>query len=414
MALFRRLSLIAAASAALVGLAASPAQAGEFEASVYPVIVSGEAVEGSHVLAAGELKVTCASVELDGELPGQTETLMVSPTYSGCTSFGVSATVQANGCQYELVPGEEVEEDRFSGTVDIVCPEGQTATVVALAGKCKAEIGSQSGIASFAYQSDFEPEPADVTVEAEAKEISYTVTKDEFPCPFSGTGEKSDGALTGDALLTATFEAEAAEIAVVQGQTTRLCEEAPTGRSCPNGKDYAAGLEIFGTVSAMKPAEIGLYDAKYKLVTTVACEQSTFGAKTTQKVGAPLPVETVGATFADCKAYAGALTCETVSMENYPANGSIMASTRLRSPGIGYVRAPMAFKVLCGEDLTCEYSAPVVVMEIAGGKPPTLTALSSQMSKIKTDGESAACPVLARWSGSYTTSVYPSALWVTF
>jgi len=181
-----------ATTIAAIMVAASSASAFTFklEAPEYPVEVTGSKVEAPVLTGENGFSVKCNAATLTGELTAAATELEVTPSYGECTAAGTAATVSFEGCKYKL--------DVNGRDMDIVCPAGKAIKVSAVT--CEATIGAQSNRAMVEYP-NAEEEPSSVTAKTSVKELKYTKTKDGFLCPFAGTGEKTDGGLSGRSLL---------------------------------------------------------------------------------------------------------------------------------------------------------------------------------------------------------------------
>ncbi len=171
---------------AVLAMAAPAAASKAFMAGEYTAEVSGQQ-SGEHVFTAeAGITVKCKAATLKGELTEARTEVELAPTYGECTSFGIAATVVTEGCKYRL--------DANANDVDLVCQSGKKITVAAAT--CELQIGSQNGLKSIEY-ADSATLPSTITATASVTKIKYTKTKDGIFCPFNGTGEKEDGALTG-------------------------------------------------------------------------------------------------------------------------------------------------------------------------------------------------------------------------
>jgi hypothetical protein len=171
---------------AVLAMAAPAAASKAFMAGGYTAEVSGQQ-SGEHVFTAeAGITVKCKAATLKGELTEARTEVELAPTYGECTSFGIAATVVTEGCKYRL--------DANANDVDLVCQSGKKITITAAT--CELQIGSQNGLKSIEYANSATL-PSTITAVASVTKIKYTKTKDGIFCPFNGTGEKEDGALTG-------------------------------------------------------------------------------------------------------------------------------------------------------------------------------------------------------------------------
>jgi hypothetical protein len=195
------LGLATVAVLAMGALLASAAQAGTLETETGgSVLLHGEQVENSHVFTLtdnGNLTTTCtgATFSAVGETANGSSTIESHPEYSGCTAFGLSATITTTGCNYLFHIGEETGAGEFGGTVDIKCGTG---AIVITAGTCEVKVGTQSGLNSgTATDSGGAGNLMDILLHSNTTNIHYTVTKDGFLCPLSGTGNFTQSDYTG-------------------------------------------------------------------------------------------------------------------------------------------------------------------------------------------------------------------------
>jgi len=180
------------ATCALFALAASPAGAATLQAESYPATLVGEqGTEEQHVFTfEGSNSLSCEEANFTGELTEASTSFTVSPEYSGCTAFGFSATVDMNGCDYVYTIGEPIEEG-YEGSMDIVCPEGESIEIAA--GTCGVEIESQEAIFPIIIIIVIPAGDAAAFLAGAAigAAIGYWLKEDGFLCPANGTGKKT-------------------------------------------------------------------------------------------------------------------------------------------------------------------------------------------------------------------------------
>jgi streptogrisin C len=152
------------------------------EAATYPIVAAGS---GEELFGFGGWSFEC-----EGKFETSSTTdFALYPFYTGCAAFGgIGATVDASGCHFTLEVVEESAADEFEAEADLACGEG---SIDLTAITCEAKIGSQEGLGTVRLTS--ETGTGDVGIEWDLAGIVYTVTKDGFLCPFSGTGVKSGG-----------------------------------------------------------------------------------------------------------------------------------------------------------------------------------------------------------------------------
>lgn len=132
--MFKKLSLIGAAVAALVAVMAPAAQAetGALTSAGFPSIVTGQQLGGVTFDVGGGRTITCATSDLETTLVAPTDPVTFRPNYAGCTSEPGGATpvtVTLNGCDYSIGFGRPgtTEQPATTGTMHawINCPAGQ-------------------------------------------------------------------------------------------------------------------------------------------------------------------------------------------------------------------------------------------------------------------------------------------------
>jgi hypothetical protein len=364
----RRLAILTLSLIALAALGASPATAaGVFEATEYNASLAG-AQTAAHTLQLGEVKVQCETATLSGELTGQLETVSLTPAYAGCTWLGSPVTIAVNSCQYVFAISEEKAENEFAGTTNMSCPKSSTITVSLLSGSCQAQIASQTGLSSVIYKDNLASSPPTVTLEENAKSLKYTVTTKGF-C-FPGTGEKTDGSLTGNSLVKGTSGGVGVGIAAEQRLPTKLCSAEPVGATvaCPAGKAYGASTVLAGTAVAefAKLIQIHLMTAG-KFIEEIRCEKSTLSATSSAAEGTPLTMLSVFVAYTGCKAFGTGTTCAKVEMLS-PSTGKLFAAGRLTKGG-GNLEFPMTVLIECGMQIKCEFTTNLqtVWFEVASG-----------------------------------------------
>lgn len=145
---------------ALSALLASAAQAEEtptFTASKSPVRETGSQT-ANHVIKVNGGTIKCLEAKLVDEAGGSAMMLLFQPTYAKCTLAGIAATINMNGCEYTFEPVTKKEEDKFVGTMGIVCPVGKAIEVSA--GGCVVAISAQAGLSTVEFTNDTKAEPA--------------------------------------------------------------------------------------------------------------------------------------------------------------------------------------------------------------------------------------------------------------
>ena len=180
--MFRKFKLLGLAMVALLAMSAFVASAAQaqFTANSYPTTgTATSSLNDDFNTEAGSVE---CSAHFQGTLNEASTTFTVTPTYYNCQAFGFStATVSMNGCDYVFHRQSET-----SSIVTLSCPAGKS--VVIATGNCELQIGSQL----IAYTETANSGNRVLSL-FHGSLFSYTVTKDGFLCPFSGTGVKSNG-----------------------------------------------------------------------------------------------------------------------------------------------------------------------------------------------------------------------------
>jgi hypothetical protein len=198
---------------ALSAVAASGAQAFEFTSSntakaghPHEHTISHGTQTTSHVFTAGEGfgGISCAVAEFEGTGTGTDTTVRSLPTYENCKdSFGRTAHVSTNGCEYEFHAKVKVNSDLYTGTSNLLCPTGKSITVeITSSGSvvCTVHIGPQTGISPIKFELGTS-QPTDIVVNSEAANVKSTTTGGFFSCGVS-EGSHTDGTYTGKTTVT--------------------------------------------------------------------------------------------------------------------------------------------------------------------------------------------------------------------
>jgi len=197
--------LVALAVFAMSTVAAGGAQAatpGVLTAETYPATLSGTQVGSSKFELTGlKLSIECEIAKLAGSLanPGSS-TITASPTFEKCKAFGLTSTIDTEGCDVLVHIGETLTVGgNYGGTVDLECPEGKAIKVTSgiVGNKCEIQFGTQTGLSKGEGINKAGP-PKDIEVNINATGVTYKITKDEGTCPLSGLGKTfSDGDYVG-------------------------------------------------------------------------------------------------------------------------------------------------------------------------------------------------------------------------
>lgn len=385
--------------------------AGLFEAEHYAAAISGESTGIQAFALPGEGEVKCNHATFAGAIAEPVETMNVLPSYSECTGFGFAATVTAGGCELTYRPTEESGENSLKGKADIACPKEGHVTILAALGTCEIQIGGQSERTSATYTDSVSSEPATVTAELKLTGVQVTVTKDGAFCPLSGTGVRTNGTITGNALLKGSSEEQGVGIAAAPAVKTRLCKEPPEAKTaaCPAGKVYEAGTAVSGVITApTKAARIDMYLTPNNVAEEISCKGSTVFMRSMEKEARPLQFESVAVTFAECRTK-GFQACQVEEIAG-PTTGKMWVMRRLK-PGHGQMQVPFTVQIECGAEYKCRYGSQKQEIWLVGGEAPQLYAPWGKMPKIKIAGE-VGCTEKAQWAGEYPVAE-PVPVWAT-
>lgn len=187
----RKLTLALVSVLVLLGaVGATAASASEFEAESYPAHLKGGQVEGEPLILETEAgTIECATVTATGEQTANSETVALALTTSECIGLGfLGVGIHFNGCTFQPRAGANLAADKFTGTLDIICPANKS--IVFTAGTCEFDIPEQKGVAGLGF--DLETEFLNWAIKFTfGAGLKIKVTKDGFGCPFLGTGDKS-------------------------------------------------------------------------------------------------------------------------------------------------------------------------------------------------------------------------------
>jgi len=145
---FLGIALVAALAMSSVLAAAAPADVITSE-SAGVTTITGK-MEGTDIFKVHGGEVKCNSVSYTGTFSSGASSVLLTPTYSGCTFAGLASAVDMNGCQYRAnVTGGA----STAGSVDIVCTGSNEITVTAPSvgtKKCIVHIPAQTDLTAGA------------------------------------------------------------------------------------------------------------------------------------------------------------------------------------------------------------------------------------------------------------------------
>jgi hypothetical protein len=105
--------------------------------------------------------------------------------YTGCTGFGLAATLAMNGCEVEF--GEPVGSGPWTGTTGVVCPVGKSIAISIGSGSCLVTIGSQSGLAGVSYTNTGSGGGRSIKMTYNVTTLSANVSGSVLVCGTNGT-----------------------------------------------------------------------------------------------------------------------------------------------------------------------------------------------------------------------------------
>src|SRR6478609_1691857 len=130
----KRTSAVVLLALLALAVTASAASAATFnvEGTTGPFTVKGSQVaEENHVLTieAG-FGVMCKTATFTGTAPAKSNaTLELTPSYSGCTAFGLAATVAINSCKFKFLSVSGAATPWAGSAVELLCSNASPATV---------------------------------------------------------------------------------------------------------------------------------------------------------------------------------------------------------------------------------------------------------------------------------------------
>jgi hypothetical protein len=200
--------LLTAAAGVLLALAAcvpaASAASLHIEGTTGPFTVKGEQASSNNIVYTfeGGLQASCASAVYEGSATSAVEeTLKLGASFSSCKAFGFSSAEVADPCNDDWTRFLLWQGNFFAAALyDFFCPK---SAMTIKAGTCEITIGEQTGKETEGVAENVASSPKTIDLEPHLTSITYTKTKDGFGCPLSGTGEKSDGTLTGHIKLKA-------------------------------------------------------------------------------------------------------------------------------------------------------------------------------------------------------------------
>lgn len=191
----RAFGLAFAAVLAMGALSAPAAQAASFHSETAHTILSGSQPMANfdvYTVKAGTIK--CTSATYSGTASSATtETITVTPSFSGCTAFGfVSTPIDVNGCTYTFNAGND--------DLVIDCFAAQGITVTAF--NCHVRFVPQTVSSGIGYGNAGSGSNRDITITSNLSGLKYTQESKSFPGCTNGSF--TDGLFSGSTTLKGT------------------------------------------------------------------------------------------------------------------------------------------------------------------------------------------------------------------
>jgi len=150
---------------------------------------------------AGELK--CTTVSYAGSFSSGASSVLVTPAYSGCTTAGLAAAIDMNGCQYRvnMTSGTSTE-----GSIDIVCIGSNEITVTAPpigTKKCIKHIPAQTDLTALTGTNVGSGTTREITLDINITNMKYSQTAGTAETGNCTTADNTTGGIwTGKAIFT--------------------------------------------------------------------------------------------------------------------------------------------------------------------------------------------------------------------
>lgn len=181
--------------------------------------VDGESSAAAHAYRVSTTNGTeaslflCTKATLTGTWEQKTNTqLTLTPGYQNCiTGTLLPVDVRINGCDYRYRVETKLEEDRYEGSLEVVCATGKSIEFESTSGGkrvCLATIPAQKGISPIFFQDMTEGSSTDFTIVEEPKNVTNITDNGSLACGI-GIGDWADGKLVGETTVTATNKGKA-------------------------------------------------------------------------------------------------------------------------------------------------------------------------------------------------------------
>jgi hypothetical protein len=196
------------ASAEPVGLFISGAKSEEeakqpkFEAEKYTATISSNPLSSLTITAQTGV-VNCSGLGFPDSISAATNHLQTYQFFSGCVFQGLTTTITANGCEFNL--NVLNAGPPYVGTTDIVCPAEKTLEISNyLNGKkrCTLQLQPQTGIPGVTYENTGSGSSRAVTVNFNLTTVKYNQVPAE-PMLSCKAGEYTNGSFVTSMSLVA-------------------------------------------------------------------------------------------------------------------------------------------------------------------------------------------------------------------
>jgi len=208
----RKLKALGLAMLAVFAMSAVAAQGASAAASLTaessPAALSGSALSPQVFKLTGlGVESVCQKVGVSGNVTSGSTTITVAPLYEDCKSFGLTSTIDVNGCHFLFhITGTLTPNVSYDGSADLTCAAGSNIVITAgiIGNRCEVDVEPQTGLTTIEGFNKTGT-PKDVEIKANITGIKYTVTKDEGTCPLSKVGEtRNDGDYTGSVTVNSS------------------------------------------------------------------------------------------------------------------------------------------------------------------------------------------------------------------
>jgi len=242
----KTLGLAVVAVLALTALcAAASASAAQFRASSYPQTLTGEAFT-AQTLATKTGNISCSAISPSGTVSEASNTITVTPAFSGCKEFGVKGTVLANSCSYVL--HSTSENHPFTGSLDVACSKGGDAIEASSEISCVVRVPAQTGLTAV----EFTNGGNSVLTALNVANLKYTETGSECAAPGEHTAKSFTGSFFVEGVMLAKigpgqFQSESYP-ALAEGSGSTLITVKSASFNCTNGN---LSGQLSGAVSSL-------------------------------------------------------------------------------------------------------------------------------------------------------------------